>query len=115
MCRIERFFPSQPTHPEDGADGEIGEETDEDQQREYLERDPRNEDVIAYVGTFVRVGGCAGEATARGLEEEREDVAGDEDTGVGEGGDAGVLGTESGDYAGEGEVETCGEEGGGDC
>ena len=71
--------------------------------------------MIACVGAFVRVRGCAGEATACGLEEEREDVAGDEDARVGEGGDAGVLGTEGGDYAREGEVESCGEEGRGDC
>ena len=53
-------------------------------------------------------------AAAAGLEEERDQIAGDEDSWVGEGLDAAVLGAEGYYYAGEGEVESCCQEGGGD-
>lgn len=58
--------------------------------------------------------GGAGHAAADGLQEEGDDVAGDEDARVGEGRDAAVGRAEGGHDAREAEVDAGGEEGGGD-
>ena len=79
-----------------------------------MEGQASDHDVVADVGGFVLVRGCASDAAARGLQHQREDVAGDEDERVGAGRDAGVCGAEGVDDAAEAEVEACGEEGGGD-
>jgi hypothetical protein len=60
------------------------------------------------------VGGGGGLAAAGGLEDEGEEVAGDEDARVHLGGDAGVVGAEGEDDAREAEVEAGGVEGWGD-
>ena len=98
----------------DGPDGEVGAEEHEDQEGEDLEGETGDHDVVARFGVLVGVGGGGGHAAAEGLEDEREDVAGDEDARVREGFDAGVFGAEGDDDAGEGEVDAGGEEGGGD-
>ena len=108
MRGIERLLASQRSHPRDGSHCEVQRKTDEEKEGEDLEREARNEDMVAQVGGFVVMTGGGGDATACGLQEEGEDVAGDEDAGVGEGGDAGVLRAEGCDDAGEGEVESCG-------
>ena len=80
-----------------------------------MEGDARNENVVTRVGAFVLMRSGASKTATCGLEEEGEDIAGDEDARVRERSDSGVLGAESGDDAGEGQVETCSEEGGSDC
>ena len=57
----------------------------------------------------------AGHSASNGLKEQGDDVAGDEDAGVGEGLDVGIFRTECDDDAGEGEIDACSEKGGGDC
>ena len=114
MRGIEGFLPSQPAHTGHCANGKIQRQADEDAQCENLKGDSRNENVVACVGVFVLMGSGTGDSAPCCLEEEGEDVARDEDARIRKGGDAGILGTEGGHDAGEGEVEACGEEGGSD-
>ena len=86
----------------DGPDGEVGAKEHEDQEGEDLESQTGDHDMVARFGVLVGVGGCGGHAAAEGLEDEGEDVAGDKDARVREGFDAGVLGAEGDDDAGEG-------------
>ena len=69
-------------------DCELEGEGDEDAQREDLEGEAREGDVD---GPFVSAGRGGGGGAADGLEDEREDVAGDEDPIVEFGGEAGVF------------------------
>lgn len=110
---IERGF-AHAVRADNGPDGEVGAEEHEDQEGEDLEGKTGDHDVVARFGVLVGVGGGGGHAAAEGLEDEGEDVAGDEDARVREGFDAGVFRAKGDDDAGEGEVDAGGEEGGGD-
>lgn len=57
---------------------EVPAEQHEDQQREDLEGQPRDHDVVPAVRRLALVEGDGGEGAADGLEHERDDVAGDE-------------------------------------
>jgi len=81
-------------------------------ERQDLEREPSLHDMVPPLSTMTGVRSDRSPASAAGLEEERDDVAGDEDARVVEGGDAGVGLAEDGDDAGEAEVDACGVEGG---
>ena len=63
-------------------------------------------------GVFI---GCGCEPAAGALEDERDEVAYDEGDCIGARAEAGDLLAIDDDYAGEAEVESAGEEGGGDC
>ena len=106
--RVERLLASQRPHPRDRSHCKVQRKTDKEEEREDLEREARNEDMVAEIRRFVLVAGSGGDTAAGGLQEKGDNVAGDEDTRVGEGGDAGVLRAEGCDDAGEGEVESCG-------
>lgn len=77
-------------------------------------REEGGELTISRVGRLVRVRGRRGHAAADGLQQQREEVAGDEDARVPARGDARVGGAEGEHDAREGEVDAGGEEGGGD-
>ena len=79
-----------------------------------MERQPGNHDVITRIGALVLVTSYGCHAAADRLEKEGDDVAGDEDARVGEGPDVRVLFAEGDDDAGQCEVDSCRQEGGGD-
>ncbi len=95
-------------HPSQRLDEEVEAQQLEHEQRDDLEGQSRHHDVIARVGALVLVAGHRGHAAANGLEEEGDDVARDEDAGVGERFDVGVFGAKGDDDAREGEVDACG-------
>ena len=95
-------------HPPQRLDHEVQAEQLEQEQREDLERQARDHDVVAHVRALVLVAGDRGHAAADGLEQEGDDVARDEDARVREGFDVRVFGAEGDDDAGEGEVEARG-------
>ena len=70
--------------------------------------------MITSIGSLVLTafGGC--QTTPSCLEENRDYVAGYKDSRIGQGFDAGILRTENHDDAGDGEVNSCSEEGGRD-
>ena len=61
-----------------GAEGVVGAEGDEQGERQDLEGQARDHDVVACVRGGVGVGGDRGHAAACGLEDEGGDVAGDD-------------------------------------
>lgn len=65
--RVERPLASQCPHPRDRADCEVKRKTDEDEEREDLERETRDEDMVAEVGGLVLVAGGGGDSTAGSL------------------------------------------------
>ena len=83
----------------------------EQEEREDLEGQSRDHDVIAGVGALVLVTGHGCHAAADCLEQEGDDVARDEDARVGEGFDVRVFGAKGCDDAGKGEVDSGCEEG----
>ena len=98
-------------HPPECLDCEIHTQQLEYEQREDLEGQSRDHDVIAGIGALVLVAGCGCHAAADCLEQEGDDVARDEDARVGEGFDVRVFGAKGRDDAGEGEVDAGREEG----
>jgi len=86
-----------------------GDEAVEDYEGYDLEHDTGKHDVAAHVGDLGRVGG-RGDAAPDGLEQEGENVAGDEDVRVELGLDHGVLGPDGADQVLEREVQRSGEE-----
>lgn len=94
------------------ANSVFNSQRDKDAQRDDLEAEARNGDVD---GDFRAAGRYGGERAAAALEDEAEDVAGDEEPVVELGGEACVGGAEVDDYLGEGEVDGCGEEGWSEC
>ena len=113
VFRVQGGVAAQCAHPPQRLDEEIETEELEEQEGEDLKGQPRHHDVVARVGASVLVAGDGCHAAANGLEEEGEDVAGDEDAGVRERFEVRVFRAEGDDDAGEGEVDTRGEEGGG--
>ena len=105
---------AQSVHPPERLDCEIQTQQLEHEQREDLERQSRDHDVIAGIGALVLVAGHGCHAAADCLEQEGDDVARDEDARVGEGFDVRVFGAKGCDDAGEGEVDAGCEEGGSD-
>ena len=77
-CRLAVGFHPVPPHYVEGK-------PHEDEQRTHLDRDAREEDVVARRGVFVCDAGGVGDATACSLYAQGEDVEGDEDAGVGAG------------------------------
>lgn len=72
---------------------------DKHQQRKHLEGQPGKHDVCARLCALVGARGGGGDAAPGGLQDEREEVAGDEDVGVPFRGDAGDVGAEDDDDA----------------
>jgi len=94
--------------------GEIHAQAREDGQREDLRDQARDHDIDALVQERLLL--CDGRDGAAGsLQDDGHDVGADEDVRVGVGRDARVLGAEEQDEALEHDVQTRGEEGGGDC
>ena len=108
--RVQRGAGAQGPHPPQRLDHEVQTQQLEEEQREDLERQPGHHDVVARVGALVLVAGYGRHAAADRLEEEGDDVAGDEDAGVGEGFDVGVFGAKGHDDAGEREINPRGQE-----
>lgn len=94
MRWIEGLVGADRAHAPDSLEREIQTQALKHQQRKHLERQAHHHDIIARGRALILMAGDGGHAAADGLEEEGDDVAGDEDGGVGEGFDAGVLGTE---------------------
>ena len=101
---------AQGPHPPQRLDHEIQTQQLEEEQRQDLKRQPGHHDVVARVGALALVAGYGCHAAADRLEEEGDDVAGDEDAWVGEGFDVGVFGAEGHDDAGEREIDARGQE-----
>src|SRR3569833_630783 len=99
---------------QDGVDGEVERDGHEDDEGEDLEGEAGDHDVVARVARAAVVRGHRGHAAARGLQHERDDIAGDEDAGVVFGREPAVLGPEGVDDAAEAEVDAGGHEGGRD-
>ncbi len=95
------------------APREIGAQSHEDTQADDLEAQAGDHDVDPGLLEGFGVGGV-GERAADGLHDEGEDVAADEDDGVGAGFEAGEGFAVDDDDAGEGEVDGGGDEAGGD-
>ena len=76
---------AQRSHPPERLDCEIHTQQLEHEQREDLERQSRDHDVIAGNGALVLMTGHGRHAAADCLEQEGDDVARDEDARVGEG------------------------------
>lgn len=79
-----------------------------------MERQPRDHDVDACLLGRV-ASGRIGDATPDGLEDERKDVAADEDNGVRAGFEAGEGFAVDDDDTGEGQIDGGGDEAGGYC
>ena len=92
---------------------EIGTQCRENGYAGDLEGQTGDHDVDARLLHILVIGGV-GKSAAEGLQHEREDVAADEDDGVGAGFQTGEMLTVGEDDAREGEVDGCGEETGGD-
>lgn len=86
-------------------DGEVAAEDHEDGERGDLEGQARDHDVDARVLQGGARVGDGGDGAAGGLQHERDDVAGDEDDGVGAGAEAGEGLAVDDDEAAEGEVD----------
>ena len=110
MRRIQRLLLSQLPHAPYRPQGKVDGQAHEDQEGEDLKGESGDEYVIARRHALVLVAGRRGNATSRGLQEQRSDVTGNEDARVGQGLDARVGGAKGHDDAGESEVETSGEE-----
>lgn len=110
VLRIQRLLLSQSAHTQQRPNAEVCGQKDEDKESCDLEGQAGNHDVVADGGVLVGVRLRGGQTAAGCLQEERDDVAGDEDARVREGRDAGVLGAEGHDYPGEAEVDACGHE-----
>ncbi len=93
---------------------EFGAQPREESQTDDLEDKTGNHDVDAGVCQRFGIGGI-GDGTADRLQNEGEDVAADEDDGVGPRLEAGEGSAVGDDYTGEGEVDGGGEETGGYC
>lgn len=97
-----------------GADGEVEAHEDEDGEGEDLEREPGDHDVVTRFGRFVVVRCHAGHAAADGLEQQGDEVARDEEARIRQGFDSGIGLPDRDHDARQGQVDACGEEGGGD-
>ena len=114
MRRVQRRITIHTLHPPHGPNSKIRTQRLKHRQRKHLECQPCHHDVIAHIRALIRMAGRARHAAAHGLQDEGDDVAGDEDAGIEMGCEAGVCGAEGADEVAEGEVDACGEEGGGD-
>ncbi|TPX12266.1 uncharacterized protein E0L32_007152 [Thyridium curvatum] len=102
---------AEPAVAAPGAHRKVGRDGDEDEQRQHLEAQARDHDVVARARRGAAVRGDRGDAAARGLQHERDDVAGDEDARVVRGRDARVGGAERAHDAPQAEVDAGGHEG----
>ena len=93
---------------------EVGGKEDKEEQSCYLESQSSNHDVVAFLRVLTIVCRDTGHASASSLEHEGDEVARNEDFGVGEWLDTRVLGTNGSDNAREAEIDACSEECGGD-
>ena len=85
----------------------------EDQQRGDLPGDTGHHEVVPDILVGLGIG-CGGDASARALEDEREQIAEDEDPGVEFGSYPGVVAADGQDEVFQGQVDAGGDEGGGD-
>lgn len=92
--------------PADGAEGEIDRAEDEAEDGGHLEGEAGNHDVGARLGTLLVVRGDRGHAAAEGLEDEGDDVAGDEDSRIILGRQPRVFATECCDNPSQTQVDT---------
>lgn len=104
MHRIQRALSAQLLHGEIRPHRKVCGQHNENQQREDLHAQPRQHDVIARLRIGALVGGSAGHAAAERLENQGEEVAGDEDLRVALGLEARVLRAEGAYDAAEAEV-----------
>ena len=115
MARVKRVGAAVALDVAVGAVGEVAGEHDEDEHDDDLEGETGDHDVGAELEQVWVVGwGAGGHTAAEGLEGEGDDVAGDEEAGIGFGGDAGVGYAKSEDDALDAEVDAGGVEGGAD-
>lgn len=110
MSWVERVL-SQPADAADGAGSEVESEDDKDKQGDNLKGKTCNHDVVPDSWIFILVSLRAGNTTAKGLEDQRSNVAGDEDARVRQRLNARVLSAECADNAGQAEVDTSCKEG----
>lgn len=107
MALVKRPLRAQTLIPSRSLDREIRRQAHENQQREDLERQAGLHDVVAAFSALAGVRRDGRPAAAAGLQEQGDHVAGDEDSGVPEGWDAGVCWAEGRDDAREAEVDAC--------
>lgn len=106
----------KPLAPDDGSEaGDIGAHEDaEDQEGDDLPDDAGHHEVVADLLLVVVVRCRGGDASARALEDEGEEVAADEDPGVIFGAEEAERGTQVADEVFESQVHARGHEGGRD-
>lgn len=83
-CQLDEVSSLLSPHPPPttGAPDKVTDERDKDEQTKHLEREARDHDVRTGRGVLVRLGRDAGESAARALQDQADDVAGDEDEGI---------------------------------
>jgi hypothetical protein len=111
---VQRLLLAQRADAAPGLERKVAREQDEDEQREDLEAEAGEHDVVAGRGAAILVRRDRCHATARRLQDEREKVADDEDARVHARGQARVVGAEGDDDAREAEVDSRRVEGRGD-
>lgn len=100
----------------DGAADKVGGAEDEDGDGGHLEDDARDHDVCSWLCVAVFLGGLGGgHSAADGLDDKRDDVAGDEDPEVDLGTEDGGFPAEDLNQAAQEDVDACCVEGGGYC